>query len=68
MPRAVVYRALHTSSAAQLQTRGLRASFRRRARSGQVLHSKLKSGRFPEPSEVIAKLSAVVKEAPQAVD
>jgi len=33
--------------------------------NGQVLHSKLKSGRFPEPSEVIAKLNAVVQEVPQ---
>lgn len=33
--------------------------------NGQVLHSKLKSGRFPEPTELIAKLHAIVKQPEQ---
>jgi len=30
--------------------------------NGQVLHSKLKSGRFPNPGELSARLAAVIKE------
>jgi len=36
--------------------------------NGQVLHSKLKSGRFPEPSELVAKLQAVIKQTPQEAE
>jgi len=35
--------------------------------NGHVLHSKLQSGKFPEPAEIIARLTAIMeKEGPKA--
>lgn len=34
--------------------------------NGQVLHSKLKSGRFPEPDELVTKLKSIISEPPRS--